>query len=70
MAITLPLATWSKEWMWWTKSPAVRKGANDRPLTPVVIEKAVAVDEPNQPSREDSLIQNACGNWLLLPFLF
>ena len=28
------------------KIAAVRKGANDRPLNPVVIEKAIAVDEP------------------------
>ena len=28
------------------KIAAVRKGANDRPLSPVVIEKAIAVDEP------------------------
>jgi cyclophilin family peptidyl-prolyl cis-trans isomerase len=27
------------------KIAAVHKGANDRPLTPVIIEKAVAVDE-------------------------
>jgi len=31
------------------KIASVRKGANDRPLTPVVIEKAVCVDEPNTP---------------------
>jgi hypothetical protein len=38
------------------KIASVRKDYNDRPLTPVVIEKAIAVDEPVPVSEEDLLI--------------